>query len=494
MEERSALVSVSTLLGWDEETVMPPGGVETRSRQMALLAGIEHQAMNDPALGELIDVVKASPLVSDPGSPAAVNVRELERIQRRNARLDRRLVEELARTATIAQHEWAMARHRSEFASFAPWLDRICSLKRSEAQALSDGPDPYDALLDEYEPGSRAEPLAVLFAGLAREVRPILDAIAGSSVRVPREIAHRPVELDAQLDLTLATLRTLGFDLERGRIDTAEHPFTAHIGPGDCRITTRFEPDDFSEGFFATLHELGHALYDQGLPHAHYGTPFGEAASLGMHESQARLWENMVGRSQSFWRHFFPRLREECPGQFDDVAVDDFYASVNEVAPSAIRVRADQVTYDLHIMVRFELERLMISGELGAQDVPAAWNEAYARHLGVTPPSDAMGCLQDGHWASGMFGYFPTYTLGNLIAAQLFRAARREMPSLDADFASGNFTGLLHWLRRHIHGRGKVASAAQLVQDATGEPLGYRALVEELRERACEIYRVRIWT
>jgi carboxypeptidase Taq len=312
----------------------------------------------------------------------------------------------------------------------------------------------------------------------------------GSGKTVPSDILRRPVDVVVQRALSDLAMRTIGFDLGAGRFDLADHPFTSQIGPGDSRITTRFSERDWADGLLCLLHELGHGLYDQGLDARNYGTPCGEPASLGMHESQARLFENHVGRSRAFWRFFLPHLARLSPHTFDDASVDTLFAALNRVAPSLTRVRADQVTYDIHIFIRFQIERALLGGRLEVRDLRDAWNDAYRQHLAIAPQNDAEGCLQDGHWSAGMFGYFPTYTLGNLIAAQLQRAAERDLGSFEEAWARGDFTELLTWLRRKIHRRGREVTAAELISEATGEPLGVEALVDSLGARARELYGV----
>jgi carboxypeptidase Taq len=289
--------------------------------------------------------------------------------------------------------------------------------------------------------------------------------------------------VDRQRIFGEAVAAAIGFDLERGRLDSSLHPFCTGLGPGDCRITARFSTRDFAGGFLAVLHEAGHALYEQGLDPAHYGTPMGEPASLGVHESQSRLWENLVGRRRSFWQHFFPRARAVFHEALQETRLDAFVAGINRVERSCVRVRADEVTYNLHIFIRFELEQALLSADLKVADLPEAWNAAYKAYLGITPGNDVEGCLQDGHWAEGLVGYFPTYTLGNLYAAQLFAAAREQLGDLDAQFARGDFTALLGWLREHIHRHGRRCSPAELVQRATGAPPDWPPLISALKEK-----------
>jgi carboxypeptidase Taq len=486
--EVALLSSCETLLGWDELTYLPRGGAEYRSQQMAYLAGLQHERSTDPRLGELLGILEGSPLVTDPLAPAAVNIREIRRSFDRLSRLPRALVEELARTATLSDQAWALAREAADFVPFLPWLERILDLKRQEAECLGYQSEAYDALLQEYEPEATGRALAHLFAMLQQELTPLVDALTA----VPRQpnvtILKRAYGLARQRAFCERVARRVGFDFQRGRLDTAVHPFCSTIGPGDCRITTRYRRDDFGEAFFGTLHEVGHALYEQGFGPEHAGTPMGEANSVGVHESQSRLWENLVGRSRAFWIYFFPLAQRAFRGVLDDVNVDDFHFAVNHVAPSLNRIRADEVTYNLHILARFELERALVSGNLAPADLAAAWTETYRRYLGVVPANDAEGCLQDGHWASGMFGYFPTYTLGNLFAAQIYAAAMRDLGEPESAFALGEFGDLLGWLRSRVHQHGSRYSAASLIAQATGSAPDVRPLVQGLRRKYSELY------
>jgi carboxypeptidase Taq len=488
VREQALLGSCAVLLSWDEETYMPPGGVEYRGEQSALLAGLHHQQATHPRLGELLAAVEGSALLADPLCPEAVNVREIRRAYDRAVRVPRPLVEELARTVSLAQQEWAAARRADDFGRFRPWLQKIITLKRHEAEALGYEDSPYDALLEEHEPGARSRQLAALFDTLAQELVPLANAIAYSGRQLDDRVLRRefPVERQRQFGETVAA--AVGFDFRRGRLDTAVHPFFASIGPGDCRIATRYDAHHFGTGLFGILHEVGHALYEQGLDPQHQGTPMGESVSLGMHEAQARLWENLVGRGLPFWRHFFPLARRHFHQELHDVAVEDFYRAVNRVEPGPLRVGADEVTYNLHVLVRFRLEQALVSGDLGVADVPAAWNEAYRHHLGLTPAGAAEGCLQDSHWGCGLLGYFPAYTLGNLFAAQLFAAARADLEDLDGRLARGDFGGLLGWLREKVYRHGSRYSAARLVEQATGALPDPGPLLHALRGKYGELY------
>jgi carboxypeptidase Taq len=476
------LSSCLDLLEWDEEVNMPRNGVEHRAEQRAMLAGLVHDRGTDPRYEELLGAVEGSALVSDPESPAAVNVREIRRDFDRERRMPRRLVEEWARVTAMSQQTWAEARRRDDFAAFAPWLDRIFALAREKADAVGHEGSRYDALLDDFEPGMTTERLTALFATLAPQLVPLLAAVRGAQATAP-DVLARDFPVDRQKAFAEGAAAALGLDPQGGRLDVGQHPFCTMIGPGDVRIALRYHPQDFTQGFFALLHELGHALYDQGLDAAHYGTPMGEAASLGVHESQSRMWENLVGRSEGFWHHFYPRLRGAFPESLHDVSLETFRRAVNRVEPGPIRVNADEVTYDLHIKIRFDLELALLSGDLRATELPGAWGELYERHLGIRPKDDRTGCLQDIHWAEGLIGYFPTYTLGNVYGAQLFAAAERAVGPLEESFARGDFVPLREWLTEHVHRQGQRLPVATLVERATGKAPDPADLVESLTRR-----------
>ncbi|MEZ0334974.1 MAG: carboxypeptidase M32 [Gemmatimonadales bacterium] len=481
--EEATLASCVDVLEWDEETCLPRSGVTHRSEQLGLLAGLLHERSTDPRVGELLGVLEASDLVADPDSPVAVNVRELRREYDRERRLPRRLVEESARVTALAQRAWCDAREGSDYERFRPWLERQIALAREEAEAVGYPETPYDALLEDYEPGMTTAQVAGLFAELRRELVPLVQQVASNGRRGRGSALRREYPIDRQRIFTEAVASAVGFDFDRGRMDTSVHPFCSTLGPDDCRITARFTARDFAGGILTVLHEVGHALYEQGLDAEHFGTPMGEAASIGLHESQSRLWENFVGRSRPFWHHFLPRARGVFHETLREVKLDGFLTALNRVEASTIRIDADEVTYNLHVLVRFELELALLSGDLPATELPEAWKAAYRDCLDVVPSSDREGCLQDGHWAEGLFGYFPTYTLGNVYAAQLFAAARRDLTGMDGQFQRGDFSGLLDWLRERIHRHGQRYTAATLVERATGAPPHWRPLVDSLRER-----------
>jgi carboxypeptidase Taq len=479
----SLMQSCGHVLDWDRETYMPRGGSEHRANQLSLLAGVSHQWATSPRIGELLGQLETEDL-GDADSPKAVNVREARRDYDRATKLPQQLVEEMSKTTSLAQQAWIDSRHASDFSVFEPWLDKIVKLKREEADAIGYGDGvPYDALLDEYEPGTTTADVTAAFSPLRDELVSLVAAIADSGVQQPLEIITREYPIAAQREFGLKAAAAIGFDFERGRLDETAHPFCSDFGPGDCRLTTRYDAHHFPGAFFGTLHESGHGIYEQGLNGEAFGTGMGQAVSLGIHESQSRLWENFVGRSQAFWDHFYGDAKQRFPTALGDVSVEQFYSAINDVRPSLIRVEADEVTYNLHIMLRFELEQQMISGELNAADVPGAWNEKFAHYFGMTPPNDADGCLQDVHWGAGLFGYFPTYALGNMYAAHFFNAADRELGGLHEMFARGEFQPLREWLNKNIHQRGKQYAATVLVKKTTGESLSHEPLVQHLRSK-----------
>ena len=487
LREIGLLGSIGSLLHWDEQTQMPPGGAAHRAEQVSLLAKLVHERVTSPRVGDLLDAA-----ADDPRDDAVANVREARRTYDRAKKLPPALVEELARTGVLGQQAWAEARKNNDYPAFRPWLEKTIALKRQEADcvgfAASGGR--YDALLDEYEPGETAANLRQTFGALRAPLVGLVRKIADSPRKAPLDLLQRHFSPPAQERLARAAATAAGFDFHSGRLDTSVHPFCTQVAPGDTRMTTRYDPNYFPDAFFGVLHETGHGLYDQGLPPEHFGTPLGEAVSLGIHESQSRLWENLVGRSRAFWRHFLPLARHEFPDALSNVRDDDWYFAVNDVRPSPIRTEADEATYNLHVMLRFELEQAMLSGDVSPADVPAAWNEKMRDYLGLTPDDDRTGCLQDIHWSGGAIGYFPTYTLGNLYAAQLFEAARHDLGDLDAQFARGEFAPLLAWLRDRIHRHGKRYSPRELVRRATGAEPTAEPLLRHLRSKAAELYGV----
>jgi carboxypeptidase Taq len=487
LKEISLLGSIGSVLGWDERTQLPPQGAEHRAAQSSLLARMVHERFTSPRTDELLHDVESSSLVADSGSDAAVNVRETRRTYDRARKLPSSLVEELSRVSVLAQQAWGEARAKSDYPAFEPWLTRILDLKRQEARCVGFGRDMYDALLDEFEPGETAANLRITFERLRGPLVELIRRIVDSGREAPMEILERNYPPEAQAKMAREAAEAVGFNFQAGRLDVSLHPFCTGIGPGDTRMTTRYDPRYFGDAFFGVLHETGHGLYEQGLPAARFGTPLGETVSLGIHESQSRLWENFVARSRPFWKHFLPKARSAFHDALNGVTDDDWYFAVNDVRPSLIRTESDETTNNLHILMRFELEQALLNDELRPKDLPAAWDQKMQQYLGLTPPNDAKGCLQDIHWSGGAIGYFPTYTLGNLYAAQFFEQARSDLPDIDSQFARGDFAPLLGWLRQNIHRHGKRYRAGELVKRVTGKELSAEPLLKHLRAKA-ELY------
>ena len=487
LKEISLLGSVAALLDWDEQTQMPPKGAEHRADQASLLARIRHERFTAPRIGDLMEAAGQSVGAKDPESDVAVNLRETRRKYERARKLPASLVEEQTRVAVLGQQAWGAAKKSTDFPAFAPWLEKTLVLKRQEADCVGYAAERYDALLDEFEPGETTSNVRKTFEKLRQSLVPLVARIVDSGKKAPLEILERNYPPDAQASLARRAAETIGFDFGAGRLDVSLHPFCTDLGPGDTRMTTRYDPKYFGDSFFGVLHETGHGLYEQGLPAEHFGTPLGSAISLGIHESQSRTWENFVGRSRGFWRHFLPLVRQAFPDALTGVSDDDWYFAVNDVRPSLIRTEADETTYNLHVLLRFELEQALLNDELKVADLPAAWNEKMKRYLSLTPPDDARGCLQDIHWSSGSIGYFPTYTLGNLYAAQFFEQATRDLGDLEGQFARGEFAPLLGWLRENIHRHGKRYPAGDLVKRVTGKALSSEPLMRHL-DRKAELY------
>lgn len=490
VRETAMLESIQALLEWDERTKMPSEAGEYRADQITYLSGQVHRRRTDPRLKDWLEELAKSPLCEDRHSDPGATIRQIRRDYERRARLPQRLVEDLTREAVLGQQAWVKARENNDFAAFAPHLTRMVELKREQASAIGYKHHPYDALLDEYEPDALTSDVAVTLAGLRSELAPLVAEIVQSNRKPPEEILSRRYPAQTQEAFGQAVAAAIGFDFQRGRLDTTHHPFCSGMGPHDCRITTRYDEHFFSTAFFGILHEAGHGMYDQGMRTEQYGLPPGTYVSLGIHESQSRLWENFVGRRKSFWQHFFPRAQAAFPEALATARLDDFYFAINTVKPSLIRVEADEATYNLHIIVRFELEQALIRGDLSVADLPTAWREKYRVYLGIEPANDADGVLQDIHWSAGLFGYFPTYSLGNLYAAQLFEAADQQLGGLDAQFARGEFQPLLAWLRENIHQQGQCYSAAELAKRVTRQPLSHAALMRHLRGKLAPLYGI----
>lgn len=484
VKEANILSSIEGLLDWDSETVMPEKGLPARAEQLSLMAALAHQRRTDPRIGEWLAGLEGK--AADESQ--AANLREIRRGYDRAMKIPAELIRRIAHASTLAKDAWGKARAEKNFSAFAPHLSILLDLKRQVADAIGYAAEPYDALLDEYEPGMTTAQVADVFGALRGPLTDFVKRLQNAPKRPDPAVLHRRFDRAAQEKFARRMAEVVGFDFAAGRLDVSKHPFCSGSYPGDIRLTTRYYEDFFSPSVFGVLHESGHGLYEQGLPVEHAFTPLGQPVSLGIHESQSRLWENFVGRSRGFWEKFYAEAQAAFAESLCDVSLDQFHAAINVVQPSFIRVEADEVTYNLHIIVRFEMERAMISGKLAVKDVPEAWNARMKEFLGITPPDDALGCLQDIHWSMGAFGYFPTYALGNLYAAQFFDAAKKAIPDLPDQIRAGRLRPLLDWLRETIHRHGQRYRAADLVQRVTGKPPSIEPFLAYVREKFSPIY------
>ncbi len=480
------LSEVSAILDWDQLTYMPAGAAADRADQQTTLQMLIHNLAVDPEVGRLLEASAAEVVGQPEGSEDAALVRVSKRDYDRSTRVPSNLIEELVSHSSMAYEVWVKARKQSDFSIFAPVLRKTVELNKRLADCLGYDEHPYDALLSQHEPGMTASKLRQLFA----ELRPALVKLVAEIAAAPQvdsSFLRGDFAVDRQQELTLEAVGILGYDTNRGRQDKTVHPFCTSFSCNDVRITTRYDEHMLGGALYASLHEAGHAMYEQGLPGHLELTALCRAASSGVHESQSRLWENMVGRSRQFCAYFLPRLVHYFPETFNNISAEELYRAVNRVEPSLIRVEADEVTYNLHIILRFELEIAMLEGRLDIDDLPDAWDAAMHEMLGVIPPSDTEGCLQDVHWSSG-FGGFPAYTLGNLIAAQLWNSIRHDLPNLGSAIESGNCAPLLTWLRDHVHSLGARLDPMDLVQHSTGEVLDSKYLISYLHEKYRDIY------
>ncbi len=483
------LQSASALLSWDQSTYMPEGGAPARARQLALLGRLAHEKLTDPAIGRLLDELE--PYAA--GLPADSDEASLIRVARRDyekaSRVPPGFTAELEAHLSEAYQVWAAARPANDFAAVRPYLEKTLDLSRRYADFFPGYEHPADPLIDDFDEGMRASEVRAIFADLRRELVPIVQAITAQPPADESCVRQRFPEA-AQWDFGLRVIREFGYDLARGRQDRSPHPFTTRFSLGDVRITTRVREDDFREAFFSTLHEAGHGLYEQGIRRDFEATPLGDGASTGVHESQSRLWENVVGRSLGFWRHYYPKLQEVFPEQLGGVPLETFYRAINKVERSLIRVDADEVTYNLHVMLRFDLELAMLEGKLAVRDLPEAWRERMKADLGVVPPDDRDGVLQDVHWYGiRLGGAFQGYTLGNILSAQVFDAAVRAHPEIPGEIEAGEFGTLRGWLTEHIYQHGRKYRTPELIERVTGGPLSVEPYIRYLRNKFGELYR-----
>jgi carboxypeptidase Taq len=488
MAELADLRNVSQLLDWDQQTMMPPRGALGRAEAAATIQRISHDMFVSDDTGRLIEAAAGRLNGDSWDSDDAALIRVVRRRWDKARRVPGELAADMARAGSVGQQAWIVARQESDFASFMPYLERNFELVRRYIDCFDDFECAYDPLLDDFEPGARTAEVGRLFDELKTEVRGLIGIVGEHSDRVDDSYLHGHFPVARQRELVMWLLELMGFDRASWRIDDAVHPFAAGFGNRDVRITTRWDESFLPTSMYGAMHECGHGLYEEGVAQSLQRTPLGHPESLGLHESQSRLWENMVGRGRPFCGVLAPQIAQTFAGTMGALAADGLFRAVNKVTPSLIRVEADELTYNLHIIVRFELEQELVEGRLAIRDLPEAWNSRYKEYLGVDVPDDAHGVLQDVHWASGLIGYFPTYALGNLIAGQLYERAHAELPDLDGELGAGALHGLREWLREHVHRYGAKFSTTELLRREVGGPIAVSPFVAYLKRKLSQVY------
>ena len=485
------LEEVQAVLEWDQHVYMPERGVHARSEQSAWIAGAIHEKHTSPRIGDLLDKLGASddtPLGSEQLSDDDRRlVRAIYRDFKHATRLPADLVSRIARVTSIAQSVWAEARRKSEFALFQPHLEEIVQLSLEVADRLGYREHPYDALIDTYEPEMTTSEVARIFRDLRKGLVPLVRKIQAAR-QVNHSFLQKKYPVAGQEAFCRTILEAMHFDMRRGRLDRSVHPFTTTLGPDDVRLTTRYDEDYLPTALFGTIHEAGHGLYELGFDREYHGSRLAASVSLGIHESMSRFWENVIGRSRAFWHNFYPVLKAQFPDQLSGVDLESFYKAVNRVEPSLIRVEADEVTYSLHVILRFELERMLIGRELKVSDVPGAWKEQSRDLLGIVPQNDATGVLQDIHWSGGMIGYFPTYALGNVYGLQFTSRLRKDIPDMDNRIRNGELEPIKTWLDTHIHALGRSRTPRELCEEVGGEAMTAGPFIDYLNTKYGDIY------
>jgi carboxypeptidase Taq len=487
LAEVQDLGAVAMLLAWDQRTMMPSGGAEARADQLGTVVRLHHERFASEDIGKLLDELQPWAESLDYDSVEASLVRVVRRDWEKATRVPPDLQAEMSRAAALAQPEWEQARATSDFGRFLPHLERALELRREYVECFDPADEDYDILLDDYEPGMKTAEVRAVFDELKDGLVPLIAEIGARADAVDDSFLTGEFPLEGQKHVERTILDAFGFTSDEWRLDETVHPFASRGGPKDIRLTTRHHLSSLSS-IFACMHEFGHGLYEHSIDPALYRTPLYRGASLGVHESQSRMWENFVGRSRAFWRHFYPSVQAAFPETMNGVDAERFYRAVSKVKPSLIRIEADEATYNLHIIIRFELEQELITGRLAPRDLPAAWDAKMAEYLGVEVPDIADGCLQDTHWASGSFGYFPTYALGNVVSAQLWERIGKDIPDLEEPIERGQFGALREWLREHVHRHGRKYLPGQLVERVVGGPLDPQPLVRHLRVKFGEMY------
>ena len=484
MQKIADVKYASAVLQWDQETYLPPKGNEFRGQQIATLTEMAHELFTSEALGALLQELNSR---EDLDKFEKRNVQLTQEDYQRNKKLTPVFVRKMSEAVTRSYHAWAKARSENSFVIFQQPLHDVIELKKQEAELLGYEIHPYDALMTDYDKGLTVAITDEIFADLKPQLITLLNEIQ-EKTPVSNDFLFQSYPRDEQWKFGMEILKRIGFDFEAGRQDISLHPFTINFNSRDVRVTTRIDEEDLGNMTWSCIHEGGHALYEQGLPAEQYGLPLGEFCSLSIHESQSRLWENCIGRSSAFWQHNFKALKSFFPRQLAMISVDEFYKGINKVAPSLIRTEADELTYHLHVMIRYELEKLLIGGSIGSKDIPDYWNEHYKQYLGIEVPDDKRGCLQDIHWSHGSFGYFATYSLGSIYAAQFYAAIRRENPSLEEEISSGNTTRVSNWLQHNIYPHGRYYTSNDLCLNVTGEKLNSKYFIDYATRKFTHIY------
>lgn len=484
IQKAADLQFASAVLGWDQEVYMPAKGFPYRGRQLATLATQAHEMVTSQQYADILQQLSTAQGLTDVQQH---NIRLSLEDYEKNKKLPPSFIDALTQQTSASYSAWLRARSENNYKTYQPQLQQMIALKKEQAALYGYKHHPYDALLDDYEKGATVAMLDPVFQMVKEQLPPFLQHITAAP-QVGNDFFHQHFPKQQQWDFSISVLQRMSYDMDAGRQDLSEHPFTTTFAPTDVRITTRVDEDNFASLLWSSIHEGGHALYEQGLPAAEYGMPLGSAASLSVHESQSRLWENCVGRSHSFWQFFYPQLQQLFPQQLSSVSVSDFYKGVNQVKPSLVRTEADEVTYHFHVLIRYEIEKTLIDGSLGAADVAAAWNDKYKTYLGIQPPDDKSGVLQDVHWSHGSFGYFPTYSLGSFYAAQFFEQAMQDISGLQAQISQGQFAQLLQWLRENVHYHGRRYTSEELCQRITGRGLDFSAFMRYIQNKYAGIY------
>lgn len=481
----AVLSSAAGLLSWDQETYMPPQGALIKAEQMGVLSGIIHSLKTDKELVDLTQDLMNDPMLD---ATARTNVYEFNRSLQKSLRLSKEFVEELNRTISAAYPAWHQAKTENRFELFAPHLEKLIELKKQEIQLIGYQMHPYDALMDDYEPGLTTVELDRMFGDVRSQLVPFVQNITKQPAPAD-DFFRQPFDSTEQIAFGRSVLEAMGYDFTSGRMDQTEHPFCIGLHPGDVRVTYKLKPEDISELIWGLIHEGGHALYEQGLPADQFGLASGTAASLAIHESQSRFWENNIGRSAAFWNYFFPKLQRLFPAQLSHIDSFVFYKGANRVVPSLIRIQADELTYHFHIMIRYEVEKAIFEGKLSVNDLPTVWNQRYKEYLGLDVPNDAQGVLQDVHWCHGGFGYFPTYSLGSFYAAQFHHTMSQQL-NLEELVSQGNLIPIRNWLKENIHQYGMRYRAQQLCEKITGEKLSFAYFMQYAQKKYSEIYQL----